>query len=89
MTNQTNRVLYTGVTADLPKRVFEHRNAIDPACFTARYRVVKLVYYEAHADMMAAIEREKQIKGWIRAKKIALIDGSNPAWKDLWPRITT
>ena len=88
MTNRTNRVLYTGVTSDLQKRVHEHRNAADPAYFTARYRAVKLVYYEQHGEMWSAIQREKQIKGWTRAKKVALITTSNAGWEDLWPRIT-
>ena len=88
MTNRTNRVLYTGVTPDLPRRVYEHRAALDPHCFTARYRAFKLVYYEDHPDLLSAIPREKQIKGWTRAKKIALIETLNPGWDDLWPRIT-
>ena len=87
MTNQANRVLYTGVTADLLRRVFDHRHAVDPACFTARYRARKLVYYEDHADILVAIRREKLIKGWTRGRKIRLIESFNPSWADLWPRI--
>jgi putative endonuclease len=88
MTNCIHTVLYTGVTADLASRVFAHRTALDPACFTARYRAFKLVYYEAHADMPTAIRREKQIKGWTRVKKVALIETLNASWQDLWPGIT-
>ena len=89
LTNKENRVLYTGVTRDLIKRLEEHKRKIDPNSFTARYNVHKLVYYEVTTDVRVAIEREKQIKAGSRAKKLALIKELNPAWEDLaeeWKR---
>ena len=83
LTNKENRVLYTGVTRDLIKRLEEHKRKIDPNSFTARYNVHKLVYYEVTTDVRVAIEREKQIKAGSRAKKLALIKELNPAWEDL------
>jgi len=77
-----SRVLYVGVTSDLVRRVFEHKHRSVPG-FTARYRVTELVYFEAFGDIRIAITREKQIKGWLRARKIALIDSFNPHWRDL------
>jgi putative endonuclease len=77
-----SRVLYVGVTGDLLRRVSEHRQKRVPG-FTARYRVTELVYIEAFGDIRLAIAREKQIKGWLRTKKIALIESFNPRWKDL------
>ena len=74
--------LYTGVTNDLYRRIQEHRTKVHPG-FTAKYDCQRLAYYERHEDIVVAISREKQIKGWTRAKKIALITGVNPAWKDL------
>ena len=74
--------LYTGMTNDLVRRVYEHRSGV-VAGFTKKYNVSKLVYYEATQDVMSAIAREKQIKGWVRRKKAALIDAMNPHWKDL------
>ncbi len=82
LTNKYNTVLYTGVTNDLERRLEEHRSA-DNRGFTARYNVHKLVYYETFDDVVEAIAREKQIKGGSRQKKIDLIVGSNPWWKDL------
>ena len=84
LTNATNVVLYTGVTSDLPGRVYEHKNMVDPKSFTARYSVHKLVYYEGCGDVRAAIEREKQIKGWNRKRKNALVESMNPEWMDLY-----
>jgi putative endonuclease len=75
-------VLYTGVTSHLDRRLVQHRQKIVPG-FTERYRVTRLVHYERFGDIRAAIAREKEIKGWLRAKKIALIESTNPAWKDL------
>ncbi len=75
-------VLYTGVTRDLVRRLAKHRERSVPG-FTARYNVTRLVYYEIFGSAGAAIAREKQIKGWLRAKKIALIESKNPEWKDL------
>ena len=81
MTNKS-RTLYTGVTNNLIRRVHEHKNKLVPG-FTSKYNIQFLVYYEAGNDINAAIAREKQIKGWLRSKKIALIDSMNPQWKDL------
>ena len=83
LTNQYNKVLYTGVTSDLFKRVHEHKEKI-VAGFTSRYNVTKLVYYEEFATMPEAIAREKQIKGGSRQKKMDLINSTNPEWKDLY-----
>lgn len=80
MTNRRG-TLYTGVTNDLQRRAEQHR--CGESVFTSRYRIGKLVYYETTQDVRAAIEREKQIKGWTRAKKVALVTAVNPAWKDL------
>ncbi len=80
-------VLHTGVTNDLARRVHEHRERLDPSAFIARYRVNRLVHVEAFDDISTAIEREKQIKGWSRRKKNALIAQTNPDWEDLWPGI--
>jgi len=76
------RTIYVGVTNDLQRRVNEHKDAAIPG-FTARYRVNRLVYYELTDDIRDAIAREKQIKGWLRAKKIQLIEAENPRWRDL------
>ncbi|PSN12661.1 endonuclease [filamentous cyanobacterium CCT1] len=75
--------LYTGVTSNLTKRVWEHRNNVVEG-FTSRYRVHQLVYFEQHTSMEEAILREKRIKKWNRAWKIKLIEEKNPGWKDLW-----
>lgn len=81
MTNRS-KTLYTGVTNDLERRVFEHKHKL-LAGFTARYNIDRLVFYEQTPDILAAITREKQIKGWLRAKKIKLIESVNPEWLDL------
>ena len=83
MTNLHNTVLYTGVTNNLMRRVFEHKNKINKG-FTAKYNCEKLVYYEHFTEIEYAIRREKQIKGWKRFKKINLIKALNPDWKDLY-----
>ena len=75
-------VLYTGMTNDLRRRVVEHRQKLVPG-FTKRYNVTKLVWFEVHGTAASAIEREKQIKRWNRAKRIALVERSNPHWTDL------
>jgi putative endonuclease len=75
--------LYTGVTANLPRRAYEHRESL-VAGFTAKYGCKILVWYEAHATMIDAITREKRIKAGSRADKIALIEALNPEWKDLY-----
>jgi putative endonuclease len=81
MTNRAG-TLYIGVTNNLEPRVLEHKAASVPG-FTARYRMTKLVYYEATEDVRDAIAREKQLKGWTRRRKVELIDGMNPYWFDL------
>jgi putative endonuclease len=83
LSNERNNVLYTGVTSDLLKRVWEHKHHVVDG-FTKKYNVTKLVYYEEGEDMYSAIFREKQIKGKLRKKKIALIEKKNPKWKDLY-----
>jgi len=81
MTNKS-RTLYTGVTNNLERRVYEHKHKLIPG-FTSKYNITKLVYYEETDNINVAIAREKQIKGWLRARKIALIESENPKWKDL------
>ena len=76
-----SRRLYVGVTNNVPRRVQQHRSK--QCGFTARYRIFRLVYTEQGTDVMAAISREKQIKAWSRAKKLALINATNPTWDDL------
>ena len=83
MTNRHHTVLYTGVTSNLVRRVYDHRTKATPS-FTSRYNVDKLVYCEETSDVRAAIAREKQIKGGSRAKKIALINSLNDEWRDLF-----
>jgi putative endonuclease len=78
----SSRMLYTGVTSSLEKRVFEHKNHIVEG-YTKKYNINRLVYFEETNDVHAAIEREKQIKGWLRRKKIALVESVNPKWQDL------
>ncbi|PKN67255.1 MAG: excinuclease ABC subunit C [Deltaproteobacteria bacterium HGW-Deltaproteobacteria-12] len=82
LTNKNNTVLYTGVTNDLKRRVFEHKNKLLEG-FTKKYNIGKLVFYEAYDDINNAISREKQIKGCSRSKKIKLIEEMNGGWKDL------
>ncbi len=77
-----SRSLYTGVTDDLARRVLEHKTKKIPG-FTQKYNITQLVYFEESKDIRAAISREKQIKGWLRSKKIALIESINPGWDDL------
>lgn len=82
--NKRNGTLYTGVTSLLKRRVYEHKTKLHPNSFTAKYSVDKLGYYEEYLSIKEAIEREKQIKGGSRAAKIALIEGMNPNWDDLY-----
>ena len=84
LSNCTNTTIYTGVTNNLIRRVFEHRQNTDPKSFTAKYDVHKLVYYEYTGDVRVALEREKQIKSWSRAKKNKLVNARNPKWEDLY-----
>jgi putative endonuclease len=81
MTNHS-KTLYTGVTNDLQRRMYEHKHHL-VAGFTSKYHIIRLVYFEETSDVYAAIAREKQIKGWVRAKKMALIESFNPDWRDL------
>ena len=83
LTNKNNTVLYTGVTSDLRKRLYEHKNKLYTTSFTKKYNVSKLVYFEAFPLIEEAIAREKQIKGGSRKKKIELINSLNPEWNDL------
>ena len=87
LANVTNVTIYTGVTNDLVRRVYEHKAHADPKSFTAKYDVNKLVYFEQTSDVRAALEREKQIKSWKRAKKNALVESMNPRWEDLYPTV--
>jgi putative endonuclease len=86
LASQRNGTLYVGVTSDLVKRIWEHKNDTTDG-FTKEYGVQILVYYELHVDMLAAITREKQIKKWNRVWKIELIESTNPGWQDLWEGI--
>ena len=83
MTNDNNTVLYTGVTGNLPGRIYEHKGRLVKG-FTKRYNIHKLGYYELCGSAYTAISREKQIKGGSRAKKIALINSMNPEWDDIY-----
>ena len=85
LTNDNNRVMYIGVTNDLRRRMYEHKSGVVDG-FTKKYNVHKLVYFENGPDIKAAIEREKQLKGWTRAKKNALVESFNPKWEDLSSR---
>jgi putative endonuclease len=76
------KMLYTGVTSNLEKRVYEHKNHVLKG-YTTKYNINRLVYFEETNDILSAIEREKQIKGWLRQKKISLIESVNPGWYDL------
>lgn len=81
LTNKFDTVLYVGITDDLSRRTAEHNNALHEG-FTKKYRVYKLVYYERYSDVLDAISREKQLKGWTRDKKRKLIEKRNPDWND-------
>ena len=89
MTNSTHK-LYTGVTSDLYRRVYEHKNKLIPG-FTSKYNLTWLAYHEMTNDVVSAIDREKQVKGWLGSRKITLVESMNPEWKDLsagwyqWP----
>jgi putative endonuclease len=86
LTNRPNGVLYTGVTADLPRRIWEHREGT-ASVFTKRYGLKRLVHAEPHETITMAIQREKNLKHWSRAWKVALIERDNPAWDDLYDRL--
>ena len=87
LSNRLNTVIYTGVIRDLVRRVYEHKHHLDPDSFTAKYDVTKLVYYESTSDVKAAIEREKQIKGWNRKRKNKLVESRNPSWAELYDTV--
>lgn len=78
-----SRELYVGITDDLSKRAAQHRTCLDPSSYTARHRTLRLVYCESTGNVLAAIRREKQIKGWTRRRKLELISQLNPDWADL------
>lgn len=84
LTNKYCTVLYTGVTRDLIRRVYEHKNHFDKDSFTSKYNVTRLVYFEETNDVRSAIEREKQIKSWSRKRNTDLIFEKNPHWVDLY-----
>ena len=84
ITNKNHTVLYTGVTSNLRKRIWEHKNKMYPHSFSARYNADELIFYEAFFDIGEAIAREKQIKGGSRQKKIDLINAFNPEWRDMY-----
>ena len=84
LANVTGTVVYTGVTNDVVRRVYEHRHDTDLNSFTARYSVHKLVYFESTSSRYEAISREKQIKSWNRKRKNQLVESMNPKWEDLY-----
>ena len=86
ITGSWTRVLYVGVTNDLVRRMYEHKSGLFPG-FTSRYRVNRLLYYETTANVASAIAREKEIKGWVRRRKVELIERHNPEWLDLSPEL--
>ena len=87
LTNKNHTVLYTGVTGNLVRRIYQHKTNADPNSFTAKYKTHKLVYFEETSDVKEAIEREKQIKSWSRNRKIELIFNQNPQWSDLYNQL--
>ena len=86
ITNANNTVLYCGVTNDLVRRIYQHKNKLVDG-FSKKYNLSKLVYFESTTDVKSAIAREKQIKGWTRSKKNILINEKNPEWLDLYSNI--
>ena len=88
LANKYRNVLYTGVTNDLIRRMYEHRNHLDRDSFTAKYNVTSLVYFEQINDIYAALEREKQIKKWNRKRKEQLIETQNPTWIDQYSMLS-
>jgi putative endonuclease len=80
--SNASRRIYVGVTNNLERRVYEHKHKLLPG-FTSKYNITRLVHFEITSNVLAAIAREKQIKGWLRSKKLALIDSQNPTWEDL------
>jgi putative endonuclease len=88
LASQRNGTLYIGVTSNFIGRVYQHRNEMANS-FTKRYGIHNLVWYEIHEMMESAILREKQLKNWLRAAKIRLIEQRNPNWQDLWPKLAS
>jgi putative endonuclease len=88
LSSKRNGTLYIGVTSDLVGRVYQHKMKADPDSFTSRYDVNRLTYFETFDHPLTAIAREKQLKGWLRIKKIRLIESTNPEWVDLYPALT-
>jgi len=86
LTNKGLNVVYTGVTSNLIRRVYEHKNKMVDG-FTKKYNVDRLIYFETYSEITDAIQREKQIKGWIRKKKDELINQMNPEWRDLYEEL--
>lgn len=87
LSNNYNTTLYIGVTNNLIRRIYEHKNHMDPTSFTTRYHIEKLVYYEIYSEPELAIAREKQLKGRNRKYKKQIIEENNPQWIDLYPSI--
>ena len=87
LTNKTGTVVYTGVTNDLIRRIYEHKHKADPNSFTAKYDVHKLVFFEETSSRYEAISREKQIKSWSRRKKNQLVETLNPKWEELYDQL--
>ena len=87
LSNNTNVTIYTGITNDLIRRVYEHKTHADTKSFTAHYHVHQLVYFEETGDAYTAISREKQIKSWSRKRKNRLVETINPSWEDLYPSL--
>jgi putative endonuclease len=89
MASSRNGTLYIGMTSNLPKRVWEHQNKVNPECFTAQYDIIYLVYYEPHPTFESAVSRETRLKFWLRNWKKDLIEKFNPDWKDLYEAIAS
>ena len=87
MANKPRGTIYLGVTSDLSKRTFDHKNKVDSTSFSAKYGTSSLVYYEQYDDIQTAIQREKQLKNWKREWKIELIEKMNPHWHDLYDSV--
>ncbi len=87
LASKKNGTLYIGVTNNLVRRIYEHREGMAQG-FTKRYEIKRVVYFEEHSTMPLAVQREKNLKHWVRAHKIELIESINPDWKDLWPLIS-
>ena len=83
MVNWNNKVMYIGMTNNLIRRISEHKNKCIPGCFTKRYNITKLVYYEIFQDVNLAIRREKELKKWRREKKNRLVESANPGWEEM------